>query len=431
MDLDKLAAAKLWLVSESPPPVTASSPRDLPYLTQALYALIPVASGSVPRMTCDEHWRIYVNETWLSAASIPEIGTELAHMAWHLLSDHAGRARDQSVDRATSKQWKQACDATIHATLEPVRMCPADSQSAAQLGLPPDRSAEEYHALLTGLPVSLSDRADDVSGDDFRGTSDQQPEEEQGCGSGADGLMRPHELGPDADVGAVPFHDASDIRTRVAIDFVERSHLRGDVAGESLRWARRVLDPVVPWEPLLAGAVRRAVGFAAGRGEHTYQRPSRRASSLPGVVLPGQRRPVPRISVIVDTSGSVDDGLLARALAEADGALLSLGVAGVQMTVYSVDAAAHTAERVRSIRDATLIGAGGTDLRVGLVAVEAERPRPDVVLVFTDGETPWPQSPPPGSAVIIALLGRSRSELPPTPAWATRVECLLDPRLGS
>ena len=130
--------------------------------------------------------------------------------------------------------------------------------------------------------------------------------------------------------------------------------------------------------------------------------------------------------MIIDTSYSVDDGLLARALGEVDGALLALGVAGGEVTVYSCDAAVHTVERVRRAQDTNLAGGGGTDLRAGLAAVDTQRPRPDVVIVFTDGDTPWPPGPPPGCSVIVALLGRDRAELPPTPAWATRVECLLD-----
>ena len=76
-------------------------------------------------------------------------------------------------------------------------------------------------------------------------------------------------------------------------------------------------------------------------------------------------------------------------------------------------------------RDVRLAGGGGTDMRVGIRAAHQQRPRPDVIVVFTDGHTPWPDAPPPGSAMIAALLGRDRRDLPPTPAWATRVECVL------
>src|SRR5690606_16785695 len=101
LDNQKLAAAKLWLISPSPPGGGAETPRDLPYLAHALYALVAVPSDDVERMTCDEYWRVYVNPSWLDVAPVSMVGAELAHITWHLLADHANRARDQDVDRST------------------------------------------------------------------------------------------------------------------------------------------------------------------------------------------------------------------------------------------------------------------------------------------------------------------------------------------
>ena len=413
LNLQKVAAAKLWLISPAPGAPTADGPRDLTYLAQALYALIPIASDEIPRMSCDEWWRIYINAAWLERATIREIGEELAHLTWHLLVDHTKRARDQYVDRSTASAWNRAADVTISHTLDQEQLRPEGLPTASELRMSAGLSAEEYFAVTSRLPVG---------GDVSNGSLDSA----DGCGSGADGLSRRHEYGPDTDMGAVSTFDAREIRRRVAIDYQERATQRGHEPGDALRWVRSILAPNVPWEPLLTGAVRRALGWAAGRGDFTYTRPSRRASTTPGIVLPGQHRPIPRLSIVVDTSASVDDELLARALGEVDGAISALGVPGSNVTVYSVDAAVHAVKKVRRAQDAKLIGAGGTDLRIGLRAVEQERPRPDVIIVFTDGDTPWPASPPPGAAVIAAILGRNRELMPPTPKWITRVECVLD-----
>ena len=421
MDHEKLAAAKLWLISPAPSATRSSgtdSPRDLPYLSHALYALIPVVDNDVEKVTCDEWWRIYINESWFDAATLPEIGAELAHVTWHLITEHAARARAQNVDRSTASAWEKAADAAVAHTLTQDDLRPKSLPSAHDLNLPPAKSAEEYFAVISRLPPPKPDGESSQDGGSL-GPRD-------GCGSGADGLRRSNEYGPDTDVGALSKHDAIEIRRKVAEDYKQHALGRGDQPGDALRWVERTLKPEVRWEPLLASAVRRAVGWATGRGDYTYTRPSRRSSALPGVVLPGQRKPVPRVSIIIDTSSSVDDKLLARALGEVDGALLALGVPGSQMTIYSVDAAVHTVEKVRRARDAKLVGAGGTDMRLGFRAVVAERPRPDIVICFTDGDTPWPGSAPPGSAVIAAILGRRGWDLPPTPHWATRVECLID-----
>ena len=421
MSLERLTAAKLWLVSEPAGPVHGAAdrqdgPRSLPYLAHALFALVPVSSREVRALAVDEHWRLYVNPDWLAVTDVPEIGRELAHETWHLLLDHAARAREMHVDATTAGHWTSATDATVAATLEVDSVRPGTLPEADDLQLPPGRSAEEYYALLSRLPVPPEEGASTAT----------VLAPGAGCGSGCDGVRRDHELPPDADVGGVDPEDAGQIRRRVAIDYREHVTTRGSEPGDALRWATHLLEPRIPWESLLSGAVRRAVGWTNGRTDHTYTRPSRRQSASPRVVLPGTRRPLPTVAIVVDTSGSVDDRLLGRAMGEVEGALRSLGVQGQGVTVLSCDAAVHTVDRVRRARSTRLAGGGGTDMRVGLAAAARLRPAPDLVVVFTDGYTPWPETPPPAVAVVTAILGRDRSDLPPSPSWATRVECLLD-----
>ena len=415
MDLTKLSAAKLWLISAAPSPTKTrdrDSPKDLPYLATALYALIPVPSPEVNQMTVDESWRLYVNPAWLTEATVPEVGQDLAHLVWHLLCDHASRARDMRVDVQTSTYWEQSTDATIAATLAPDLLTPHGCRSARDLGLNPasaprstTRSSPAFHHPKAGARGRLSPH--------------------EGCGSGADGIPRSHELPPDADAG-VDRHDAREIRRTVAIDYSEHAGRRGDTPGEAWRWAQTILEPKIAWEPLLAQSVRRAVGWAAGRGDYTYSRPSRRASSVRGIVLPGMRRPVPRVSMIIDTSASVDDELLARALGEVDGALWPWAwPAATSASTPATPPSTPSNASDGRVTPGSAEEAAPTSAS-GFAAVDQQRPRPDVVVVLTDGDTPWPHQPPPGCAVIIALLGRHRSDLPPTPAWAVRVECLLD-----
>jgi predicted metal-dependent peptidase len=281
------------------------------------------------------------------------------------------------------------------------------------LGLTPGRSAEEHFARLDRLHVGGADG----------GGAPTAPTPDT-CGSAADGLRRTYEV-PSEDVPGLADLQMGEIRHQVAIEF--RAHVtgRGDDPGDALRWVRQVLEPVVPWRQVLASSVRRAAGWANGHADYTYRRPSRRQSAVPRVVLPAMRRPLPRVAVVVDTSGSVDDGLLAQALGEVDGAITGLGVAGSDVTVLACDAAVHSVARVRRASEARLGGGGGTDLRAGVAAAAALRPRPDVLVVLTDGWTPWPQHPPAGMAVVAGMLARAENPAPPSPSWATRVECTL------
>jgi predicted metal-dependent peptidase len=139
------------------------------------------------------------------------------------------------------------------------------------------------------------------------------------------------------------------------------------------------------------------------------------------VVLPSLRRPLPRVAVIIDTSGSVDDDLLALAWTEVHGCLRSLGIRRDLLTVYAADTEVHrlTGPPRRQVR---LQGGGGTDMADAIATVLAARSPPDLLIVITDGYTPWPDRPP-RRDVIIALL--PSDEFPSDqPAWAhvVRVE---------
>lgn len=413
---EAVAAAKLWLIS--------AGTADLPYLSQGLFALVTVPSAAVERVSADDRWRLYVNPDWAACAPVEALAREIAHQAWHLLLDHAGRAQAMRVDAASASAWRAAADLAVHEVLAAAGVAPEGLAEEARLlrpagrGLEGGRSAEEYFVALCGHSAP-EDGGDGPEADDgSAGSGDAD-------GSASDGVHRPWELADQA--GGLTGDAADGVRRAVAAAFLaDRMARPGEAAGEAERWARRLLDPRIPWERLLAQAARRGIGWTSGRSDTTYTRPNRRASSVPGVLLPGWRRRAPAVACVVDTSGSVDEGLLGRALDEVEGALRALGVASDGVTVLTCDASVQAVRRVRRAADAALVGGGGTDLRAALAEVERLRPRPTLTMVFTDGQTPWPNSPPPGSAVVIALLLRPEEEAPPTPGWASVVECRLD-----
>jgi predicted metal-dependent peptidase len=172
------------------------------------------------------------------------------------------------------------------------------------------------------------------------------------------------------------------------------------------------------WRRLLAAKVRSSTAATvAGAADYSYAHPPRRR--VPRVVLPSLRRPLPRVAVIVDTSGSVDDDLLGLAWTEVHGCLRSLGVRRDLLTVYAADTVVHCLSGPLR-RQATLTGGGGTDMAAAIEAVLAVRPAPDLAVVITDGLTPWPLTRP-RRDVIVALLP-SPLPRPKPPAWAHVVE---------
>jgi predicted metal-dependent peptidase len=197
----------------------------------------------------------------------------------------------------------------------------------------------------------------------------------------------------------------------------EHSRQRGDTPAGWERWADELLQPSVNWRRQLAAHVRRGAADVTGRVDFSYRRPSRRASAVPDVVLPSLRQPLPQVALVIDTSGSMSDSMLSQALAEVTGVLRSLGVARRNLRVIACDAQAYAAQRVRDVRTVTLAGGGGTDMGAGLDAAAALRPRPDLIIVLTDGYTPWRPAPPHGIRVVVGLMDRGGR----TPDWAETV----------
>jgi predicted metal-dependent peptidase len=270
----------------------------------------------------------------------------------------------------------------------------------ADLGAPKGRLAEEYLRRL------------------------RRPPQVCDCGSGVDGRARPgDEPEPGGDVDGVDLSEAQLIRRQVAADVVAaRAREQRSVPSGLARWASELLASTVDWRRELASLIRTSSAQVAGCVDYSFTRRSRRAATMPGVILPGLSRPVPDIAIVVDTSGSMKDKDLARCLAELDGIIAALGLRSRRAQVLAVDEVVQSQGRVSRANDVVLRGGGGTDMGAGIAGAVALRPRPQLVVVLTDGGTPWPAAPPARVRVVAGLLGDwSAAAVELLPSWITAV----------
>ncbi|MEU6507575.1 VWA-like domain-containing protein [Streptomyces sp. NPDC046942] len=383
LDMTKLLAARYRAAN------------DRPYLTSALYALTVVPSTEVQTMGVDRHWRCYVSPAFVDATPVPELAGVWVHEVAHLLRDHHGRA-DRLPAAAQRDRHRvnvaQDCEINDDLLADGLRL-PEGRMEPRLFGLPEGQLFEVY---LDRLPPQV--RAPD-------------------CGSGAHGRPAPWELPDSAGPARLGEVEAQALRRQTAEAMRAHQRTRGTLPAGWQRWAEETLEPTVDWRRALSGAVREAAAWAGGAVDYTYRRPSRRTSALRGVVLPSLRRPLPRVAVVIDTSGSMGDAELAAALAEVTGVLREVGVRGNRVTVLACDADVHAVSRVAATEQITLGGGGGTDMRVGIEAALATPDRPSIVVVLTDGHTPWPDEPPP-CRIIAALIG---STAPQPPGWVETV----------
>lgn len=400
------SAARVW------------SAHQAPYLASALLALRPVVvdqSGTAERaradlrsLPVDPNWHVYLDPEVLASAEVSELGFWLVHQVSHLLRHHADRAPVSSSGVVPTspdvhqQAWNCATDAEINDDLHAGSLdLPKRAVTPHALRQPDGLTAEQYWDAIRPDAEPPNDNEDAKSG--------PPPD----CGSGCDGEPRPW------DVGSKGLGDAERrlVERDVAHRITEHQRRRGDVPAGWQRWADEILEPSVSWRRLLASLVRRGVADIAGRVDFTYRRPSRRASAVPSVILPSLRQPMPNVALVLDTSGSMSDDMLGQCLAEVGGVLRSLGIARKSLRVVCCDAQPYVAQRVLDARDIELLGGGGTDMGAGLTFAAEMKPPPDLVVVLTDGFTPWPARAPAGIRVVVGLLDSSGA----APDWADTV----------
>ncbi|WP_433112305.1 vWA domain-containing protein [Micromonospora sp. CA-246542] len=386
LDVDKLYAARLHAA------------RVRPYLATALFALRSVASRQVPTMAVDRYWRCYVSPAFVTRTPLEELAGVWVHEVSHLLRDHHGRSDRVARARGLTGPGERlrmniAADCEINDDVfgDGLAM-PAGAVQPASLGLAPGELMEDYLRQF-----GLGPRTQDLVWLD--------------CGSGADGLAREWDLGPEG-AHSLSEQERDLVRHRVAEGITGHP---GSIPRGWRRWAEQAFHPPQPWRDLLGAAVRSAAVAVGVGSDHAYGRPSRRSVGVPGVVLPSLRRRPPSVCVIVDTSGSVSDAELGSVLLEV--AAISRAVCGRRdlVSVLPCDAAARVVHPLCRAEEIPLIGGGGTDLRAGFARAQRVRPRPDVVVALTDGQTPWPSTRP-AAPTVVGLFPRHR------PAWVQEMD---------
>jgi predicted metal-dependent peptidase len=368
---------------------------NFPYLAPALHSLTMIESAKVPTMGVDSRWRCYWNPEKVRSWTVKQVGSVLIHEVWHCLRDHAGRAKDMGT--LIWLIWSIAADAEINddMIMDAEIDLPGDPVLLKKFKLPDGQTAEWYYNKMMENQPKV--RTTTIYGGSC---SDGQAREWEAAGAGDDdkygpGLSR-------AEVQLIAREVANAIKAKGA----------GSVPEGISRWASEILTPPkVPWQSEILTMARSACSHVSGCWDYTYRRPSRRQSVSEGVVYASMHRPIPEIAAVVDTSGSMSDEAIGLAVNELGGLLKQLGF---PIRVLSVDAAVHHVRKSFGRIDRQLFGGGGTDMTLGIAEAMKLRPKPDLIIVLTDGLTGWPDKKP-GVPVLVVKIGDADT-MPPS--WA-------------
>lgn len=426
-----------------------------PFFVDTLYAMTRkvVWTEDVSRAAVDKWWRLYLNPRWLEkeAVTAAQLAAVLMHEGWHLLQEYWRRAALKGVPESLAELWNVAADAVVNQIDRLSERLPGDHVRHSDLGLPPNGTVEEYYDQLlkkldaakkaagqksgssasgSGLPISgrgaassdgSPDSGGDSSGSGGSGSDPTQPgagssgrsagkpskrsfQEEVAerllglvngppqSGSGTHGHKRPWELGPPSkEEGGISRHEQEQILAATARRILEEKS-RGTVPGAAAEWAEAFATPKVDWRRELAAAVALGAVSSSYGAKPTYRKLSRRYSCGP-VVRPGRETRKPRVAVAIDTSGSMSGDDLSAALAEVQAILERTSRT---LLVACVDAEVQQVSQVSSAKKLQLHGRGGTDMCKALQWADDlhRKGQLDLLVLLTDGMTPWPAEPP-------------------------------------
>lgn len=362
-----------------------------PYLSTVIFSLKIVPSHELPTLAVDDGWRMYYNPSFVLEHTAEVLATMVLHEALHCINKHGERFKSMNQQMESHNLWNLAGDANINQTIDDAKMpwgnfSPVRYESLLRYGVERDMTTETaYFSMIK-----------------FFEENPQKPREHSDCGSVQDGEPRKYEISKiDLDNPAVKKDQQDVVRDKVAQDILKHAREKGlgSLPGALLRWAQELLQPQVNWREALASAVRSSLATSIGRRDYVFTRPSRRQAAMKHfgseVVLPAMRKPSPpAIAVVIDSSGSISNKEIDIFLAEVSGIARANGVTQ-GLTIITCDSEVSDIRKLRSrseISEITIKGGGGTDLRVGIAAAIALRPIPKIIVVITDGYTPWPES---------------------------------------
>lgn len=377
--------------------------RQLPYFADPTMSLRPFPVEGLGTFGVDAKSRMAYDPAVVLIWGVLACATAILHEALHILFDHHGRRGWREMRR-----WNFAADMEINRILReagfefPKNFTPIFAEA---FGLPPDLTAEQYYDLL---PESAGET----------GTTEDQ--KFPGCGQpDGDGAGAPQGWEQEADkADEVVGQSAGEQRAmrRATAQRVREEAMKprrggkrvGSIPAGLQVWAAiELTPPTVRWQAILASRIRSAVSSRSGADDYTRTRMSRRSTAMVvsgrGAILPALRSPQPEVAVVVDLSGSMAGRPAMAALAEAWGVVKALGL---PVRGYAVDTQVHAVAVIRQREDLEKLnhGGGGTDMREGIRA--ADRSRPDVIVLLTDGYTPWPaEDEMPRAKLVVGVIG--------------------------
>ncbi len=328
--------------------------------------LIPASDNPAIATAATDGFSIYYNPTWIEQEGFTpkQVAFILCHEVEHMVRQHCGLTRRGARDHEV---WNIAGDLTLNADLVdtlPKDWCPEGAlYDPTFKGLTIEQAYERLMKERNGAKQTLG--WDDLISSELS-TEDQA-------------LVRGRIVQAASKAGRSGVPD----------------HLR--------RLINEITEPTVDWRRVLAEFMQ-----ALARDDSSWNRRNRRGVYR-GLVLPSRASgALGRVGLIIDVSGSVH-AIIPSFVSEFVGLVETLAPQEVHAVFCDTDVADEVRGTVQDVQawrnEGQVIYGGGTDLRCGFDALARDGQWPDVIVVLTDADTPWPDPVEVGAPVIVIRAG--------------------------
>ena len=328
--------------------------------------------GHAVELAATDGEHIYYNPEFLEKCTVEDVMTVLAHEIGHDSLLHSLRREARNPD-----QWNQAGDHAINLMLDDQGFKCPKSVPGGWLADP------QYKSWSADRIYDDIRRKDDASGGSKGG----------GKGKGGKDWLHGDVLPNPAKTPEEQAQATQQAKQRVAAA-ANMARMAGKLNGELERMVNDFLDAKVHWTEVLREFMTKIV-----KARDSWNRRNRRLHSI---YLPTRRSTeMGPIIFIPDTSGSMWGDDMEKICSEMSHCAQQTRPENIRVLWTDTRVAGEQVFDPVEFSFSKLVpqGGGGTDMRVGLEY--AERYDPQVVVLMTDGYTPWPNREPPFPLIVI------------------------------
>jgi predicted metal-dependent peptidase len=165
---------------------------------------------------------------------------------------------------------------------------------------------------------------------------------------------------------------------------LSQESMRGKISGEMERLIKSLVAPEVEWYELLRDTIN-----GTQITDYTWSKPSKLYFAT-GIYLPGYKREDFSMIVAIDTSGSITDKDLRKAMSEIYGVYDSHPSCSLDILIGDAELREHrsiTSQTRQDILTLKNLGGGGTSHDFVFKWIQDNQKTPNVLVMFTDGDS--------------------------------------------